>query len=939
MRGSSGWWLFVGVLLGACSSAAPPPSAPLPSWQALAQGTDRLPLDPSVDALVLRNGVTYLGRPSAKKDGVVRMSLVVRAGRLMEGADERGLAHFVEHVAFEGTTRFPQAALAEQLGGEATWLTADTNAFTGPDVTRYDLTTSSRDPEAIARTLRLLADWATAISFEPGAVDKQREIVLAERRQSTSAERRFAERREELLLLPEVASARSAVASATPDALRSFHKRWYQPQNLALIVTGDFDPPTLRRGMIEHFGAIPTAPNGTAAASAVPRAEAPRSTIVSDAEAFTDLLSVAWSRPPRRWTTRAEYGAYVLDQVLVTLIQRRLELASYDPTSSLLVVRVDTQREVTRDQLRVFAVGTPGSLLSATHEVTREIARLVARPFEPDELAAARARVEHQLEEGRTLGWGPDARTSSLLDHFTYGDSVVDNREFPALDGKALAACTLEAVNERARWWLQDEQPQLLALTNPRHGLVDSASFTSAASAGRAAAREPYAPAPVPELFIRFPPLAVKPRLEETPPGTDLKVWSFDNGLRVVFKPNKYEAGRVRLAAFGPQGTALGPADRAAQAQVALALGEFLGVGEHSHRTVQTILSRQDVTLKRWLTSDEAGFGGEASITGLRTMLQLINQRFTSPRRDVSELAAFRSLMRAIYSAGSPDLLGDAIERELWRGHPGHVTPSEADVERLELDEAVALQHEHFSAPGDFTWVMVGDAMTPHQQSQIVYLLGQYLGTLPASKARRPLAPDTQPREGITRVRVRQGTTERAKVMLVFHGQGPIPEAAEQELEALQYYAQMRLVNELRERLRAVYGVRASFSRDVPPRKGYRISFWFTCAPERAEELSRAALDVLERLKVEDPPAPLLQAMKQQREKHAEVGLYSNEAWLNALLDTYRRGLDPSKITSTWQTQAGIGVDELKESAARYLRADQYVEGILLPEEATAEQR
>jgi zinc protease len=921
-------------ILGSLASACRPASSPV-NGGALTQ-PDLLPADPAVHAEVLDNGVTYLSKRIASEQKVVQLSLVVRAGTFAEAESERGFAHFVEHLAFSGTRHFPRQQLRQFIGWQGTSLNAHVHGRTGPDWTYFDLQLPAQDPKALDRGTALLADWATAISFEPAAVLEERAVILAETIHRSDAVQHFGEQLSELLQTGSIAPAQAGAGTeeawkhASAAQLEAFYRHWYQPQNLALLAIGDFDPEEMRDRVVESLGKLPR-PEQPSPASRPERPAMPgeRITTLADPDSPLDEFVVASRSIGRRYSTRADHRERVLERLMTRMIEQRLEALPYRAGSHVIVPHADLAYAGSAALLTVSAVPQMGTMTLAGRELLVELERLERHQFLSEELSPARNWVQRQLAaEQQVRSSTRAAQTQALLEHFVYGTALVSPADVALLDRELLPSITLEELNQHLVQWLRAER-HLILLAGDAQTLPSEGEVAALAATARAATVEPYAVEPVPDaLMAELPRVTVS---RELPVGEGVWLWTLANGARVVFKATHYEPGRVQLLAFSPGGRAQSPRSYPGTLQLALEMADFMGVGRYSAYQVKAAFSNAGVTLTSWISNHEQGLNAGADSAGLGLLLQAIHERLSSPRRSATEFSAFREIEKTVLTvdARPSAFFAAEMERQVWGADPRYVAPEPAALEHLDLESSLALYRERFAPPGDLTFVIVGDAHAREVQE----LVERYLATLPAVERKTATTePEPQLRSGITRIRVQRGTADNAHVAVWFHGGGPLPKQARQELEALQYYLHLRLVEVLRGTLGGVYGVDVWHELEEPLQQNYRIGFSFDCVPERAEALKSAALEAIEELKRGGAAPALVQELKEQRARHARAGLTQNQFWLDELANAYRQGTDPVQIPRVWQTQAGIGSQELKSSAQRYLRSDQYVDAMLLPE-------
>jgi zinc protease len=895
---------------------------------------DLLPRDPAVHEEVLDSGVTYISQRGQSESGLVNLRLVVRVGTGSEREQERGFAHLVEHLAFSGTEHFPKEELRQFIGWQGMTINRHTSGRTEFAYTVYGLDLAGGEPNRLDRGMLVLREWAAGMEFAAPVVEAEQRVIRAETIHRSGWLERYAEELRQLRTtgstLTESGDGRKddAWEHATPAQLQSFYRRWYQPQNLAVVVAGPFDPDDMRDLVVEHFGDLPQPPQPSVPVTleAHPPAEK-RLTTLDAPDAPADRFVVAARRSVRPVATRADHRESLIDRLVARMIQQRLERSSYRPESPIFLPNADL--DAGPDLLRIEVTPRAGAMTRAAGEVLLELKRLEQHRFVGEELDPARRWLQVQRASDRSLAQGIGPRLDTLTEHFVDGTALVSFEQQELLDRQVLSSVALPEVNQQLDQWLQAQRHFMVVANDARDRLTES-DVEGLVVAAREAAVEPYRLDPVPSRLMPSPPAPVKIR-EETPGGEGVWVWNLNNGARVVFKPTHYDVDKVSLLAFGPGGTAQSPRPEVSKLRLSVELVDWLGFGDYSAREVKLALSSADVTLNSWISSHEHGLKATSSSAGLPLLFQAIHQRLSTPRPDDREFASLQDLYKIVraFEATPSQFFENEMERQLWEGHPEHVPPDAPTVEQLDAKSAVALYRERFARAGALTFVIVGSAHLADTRQ----LVEQYLATLPdAPKGESAPAPGAQRRPGITRVRVQRGTADEARVVVSFHGSGPLPKQARLELDALRFYLHLRLLESLRGRLGNVYTVDTRYELDEPPAQGYQIGFSFDCPPASAEALKRAALDVVEEMKRSDATPAIVSELKQQRTWQARARLTVNQFWLDELVNAHRRGEDPWKIPVLWKADTGLGGEDLKRSAQRYLRSDQYVDAILMPE-------
>lgn len=915
------------------SPAAPSPAAPSPA----------LPSDPLLETRVLENGVTYLSRVAPGNARRVVLGLVVKAGSLVEADDEQGLAHFVEHLAFESTRHHSRQELQAFFERAGMAVGAHSQGFTGPTNTRYLVEIPSDDPAILDRAVLILRDWAAGIHFEPAAIERVRRVLLAEKRSTTSSQRR-----QERLLKRLMQGSRWAeradpigletvIQSASAERLQSFYRRWYQPQNLAVVAFGVFDATAMQRRVEQHFGDMPRAESPTSP----PRFEVPLSVAEHvvfdvDPEASATGCMLTLKRKAQPIAREEDYRRQLMDHLLVWILQQRLRalpsvtdapLTSANATFRLIEAR-------TYEALHLSADTQPEQAARALGQLIGELERAARHGFHAAELERARPALALQFSSLETRTFRQLAE--EVMGHFLTQEIVIAAPTEVKLRQRLLASVSLEELNRHLARWMQQSEVYHVVMGRDVATLPTEAALRAAAAEARRAPLAPYVAAPVIESLMVELPASGKIVTETRFESIDAHEWKLSNGARVVFKATADEPGKIRLNAFSPGGTARSRLDDGPALRLAATMIAKLGLGSHDAVSTQRVLSELGIGIQPWIGDREEGIDATGSRERLPALFQALHLTASAPGRDATAWAAARSRVRQNLEARrvTPDtVFFDAINQEaLVNPSSASSLPAEA-VEQLSLDALRAFYLERLGDVGDFTFVFVGDS----SPTELKPLVEQYLASLPGTPRREAAAsPEAYYRPGVTRVRVQTGHGDKGKVTLIFHGNERLPGSAREELATLRRYLKMRLMDKLRGDLGGVYAVQVWANPFTPPRRGHEVVLEMDCRPDQCESLKQAALTVVTEIVRRGASSDQVGALRSHLARDAELAPTKTGFWQGELANAYRHQLDPAGIVATLSNGERITGAALQASARRYLRLDQYVDALLLPQEWTS---
>lgn len=935
----------------ACSSPSPPrprppgpdpvtPAAVAPTPPPAVEGP--APLWPHVRSGKLANGLTYYVMPHHQPEKRVSLWLAVNAGSLQEDDDQQGLAHFVEHMAFNGTAKYPKQAIIDYLEKIGMEFGPDVNAYTSFDETVYMLQVPTDDPSFVATGLDILRQWAGAISFEPVEVDKERGVVLEEWRLGRGADERIFDKQAPVLFggtryadrlpigKPEI------ITKGSRDAALRFYRDWYRPELMAVIVVGDVTPDAIVPQVERLFGDLtnPTTarprPGGGALASGDVRIA-----IDTDAELRRTSIELSALFPRRRESHRSDYRRFVIDGLYHQMFGARLAKLARRPDAPFVMAFSSTgaaTREFESYGRTVFA--KDGQTMAALEVLIGEEARVARHGFTAGELARAKLAYANRAAVSAAEWDQEDASeyASELTRHFFEQEIVIGRVAEEALAAEALPTITLDEVSRAAAEWTTGAT-QTIAIAAPADakGVPTAAEVRARVAAVMARPTEPWPEEPTPTSLLATAPTPGKIVAETPADQLDVIRWTLSNGAKVVLRPTTFDNQKVVLSAISTGGTAQWSDARFAKARLVDAAIDELGVGALTADQVEQYLADKAVAVWPYLGEQAEGLGGQAATDDLPTLLELVHAKMVAPRRDPEAFAAWqtgRAELVARRLAMPEVVFGDELGATLSGGHRRYRPVTAADILALDLDESLAAWRDRFGDAGDFTFVFTGNL----DPATLRPLVERYLASLPAT-GRREATVDLKVRrpKGVVRKVVKRGVEPKAVVQLTFHGDAAWSRAARRDLEFLAGVLDIRLREILREDLGGVYGVGVYGWIDRVPPSERSFIVRFGCAPENVATLEDAVMKEIARLQRDGVDPSYVAKVSETKRRAHEVALTTNDYWADLLAETALWNEDPQVELSSDAEAGAVDAAAVKAAARRYLDPKRRVVGVLLP--------
>ncbi len=905
-----------------------------------------MPTDPKVLHGTLANGLTWYVRANARPEARAVLRLVVNAGSVLEADDQLGLAHFLEHMAFNGTESFEKQELVDYLERIGMRFGADINAYTSFDETVYMLEVPTDSAGMLETGLQILEEWAHAITLDSLEIEKERGVVLEEWRLGQGAASRV--RDEQFPVLFQGSRYADRLPIGDPEiiqsfdhaALRRFYHDWYRPDLMAVIAVGDFDAADVASRIERRFSAIPARPD----APRRPEFDVPRhpETLVSsvtDPELQVSRVEVLWKLPPESDGTHADY-------------RRRMVERSWN---SMLNFRFF---EITRESEQppfLFAGSGKGSLVRGSEAFQLQAAvadgesragleRLLLEAERVERFGFTQAELDRQKADmlrGYERAWEEREKSESSTYAAEYARAFLQGESFPgieyeyALARRYIPGIQLDEVNRLGRQWISDSSRVLLAATPEKEGVEapTEAQLLAAFDAAVAASIE---------LTPWDDSDSDRPLLDELPAGgsvvaetrhesVNVTEWRLSNGVRVLAKPTEFKSDQVLFSARSPGGTSLASDEEYLSATWASSIVGASGAGEFSAVDIQKSLAGKAVSVSPFIGENEEGFSGSASPRDLEILFQLISLYATSPRRDET---AFGSLMSRVQTAianrgTSPEAVwADTLSVVLSQGHPRRQPPTPERIERVDLDQALSFYDERFADFGDFTFTFVGS----FDLAELRSLVELYLGSLPAtgrSEAWRDIG--VRPPGGVERRTVFMGSEPKARTAIVFTGPFEYDRANRMLLGATTDVLDIMLREVLREELGGTYGASVSVSSSRIPVERYGVRIGYGAEPERVEELTAATFAVIDSLTTYGASEANLDKVKETRRRSRETDLEDNGFWLAAISGYDRDGEPLGQILELDPLLEALTPESIGEAAGRWLDPERYVQVSLMP--------
>lgn len=915
-----------------------------------------LPLTPDVHYGVLENGLTFYIQHHEQPAGRVEMRLALRVGALQETEEQLGLAHFLEHMMFNGTERFPANELVDFFELNGMEFGPDLNAFTSHEATVYQLSIDATNPELYDTAWDVLLDWAVNATLDPVEVEKEVGVIIEEWRQrQQNASGRINEKAWPVIFGEDsryvtrdiIGGDMSVVESAPTEELRNFYETWYRPELMAVIVVGDVDVDDAEQRLREHFGPLTSPPDAPMPQQFdVDLHPDTRVGIITDPELPVTAVQLIGKIEGGGLVTLGDYRDSLRNRLFYAMLNERLQERQRKADAPFLQASAFGGGALGNIEPHGFTVySSEEGVIDAVAAVLDEVERVHRDGFSEGELADARADTlqfyENALEEKE---FRENTSIASEYQRHFLKDEISPGIEVELeLVNEMLPQLTLATMNERSGTLLE-EANRVLLLFGPERALEvlpDEDALLAELGASREVAA--YEEIEAVETLLETPPEPAAIVAEQEIDGAEwpLTEWTFANGVRLLLMPTDLAEREVSFAGLSPGGDSLFSDEEYLGATFVNGVVHQSGVGSVSQDQLERYLSGRTVRAGLSLSDTQERVNGFANNDELETLFQLVYLYLTQPQLDEGAFEAARA--REIDALKNRDLnpivaLTDAINELMTYGNdsPRYRPATIEEMETLDADAAFASWRARWQEAGDFTFALVGS----FEHDDVRELAQRYLGNLPSAGGTETWLDRTLPFPNEIRERdVYAGIEEQVIFLVAWGGEFTGDKQDSVDMRALGDIANQRFIEDLREDLSGAYSPWASASVSEIPSPGYILQGVVFTNPEKYEALRETAFGILTDLRDEGPTEEEVEGVRTQRINNIEEAREQNGYWLSALRRVIM-GLESdygyTRDSSSWWEN--LTAEAIQEQAGIAIRDDAWLLATLFPEALDPEQ-
>lgn len=914
----------------------------------MAQGlelTDKLPNDSKVLTGTLDNGMKYYIRSNAIPAKRAEFTLVVNAGSVQEDEDQQGLAHFTEHMAFNGTKNFPKNELVNYLESLGMKFGPEVNAYTSFDETVYGIKVPTDDSKTVDNGLLVLYDWASQLSLDTDMIDAERGVIHEEWRMGQGAMDRMQRKYLGVIFHNSTYAERlpiglmSVVDGCNPDALRRFYKDWYRPDLMAVVIVGDFDAKEMEQKVKDLFGKIEKRDNPRKhIAPDIPDHNETLVCVASDPESPLSMVQMFYKHPRTSTVTVGDYREDIIGMLFSSMITNRLTeltmlenppyaqgMAAYSdfigPKSIYVSIGVVQNNDIqkTIDALVTENVRMQQHGFTAT-ELEREKASLL-KMIEKQYNERAKQESEAFVNE---------YKANFLATHTPYPGIEFEYELFK----KYVPTITLEEINAFGAKMTPDKNAVIVVLTPEKEGVVipTEAEVLKMYNDAKGKKVEAYVDKVSDKPLISELPAKGKVAKKLVNKDFGYETWTLKNGVKVVIKTTDFKDDEILFEAKSEGGWSLYDQKDDISSKYAADIAMESGLGDFDKTELQKFLSGKNVSLQPYIGETTEGMSGSCSVSDFETLLQMIHVSFTKPRVSESSFHSYINKERGVLENSMLDPQGawsDTMRTTMSNNNMRRraITPEildEADYKRVKY-----IYNQRFSDPGNFTFYFIGNV----DKKQAKVLVEKYLGSLPMvqkTETFKDLGIRTP--KGIIEKTVNKGKDPKCMEVINFHGAFEYTAANRLELDAVCKILSTRLLEEIREKESGVYTIGAYPSSFKTTHQGYVVTIFFSCDPEREVELRTKIFAIIKSLQTDGFNATDVQKVVEKEKREFETSVKENSYWKKTVIEVVEGKFTADDYKNYNAMIESISVGTMKAAAIKYFDEKNYVKIMLAPE-------
>ncbi len=903
-----------------------------------------LPLNKDVRYGKLANGLTYYIQQNKKPENRVELRLAVNAGSNQEDETQKGLAHFVEHLAFNGSKHFSKNELVNYLEGIGTKFGAHLNAYTSFDETVYQLQLPTDKKEILDKGLTVLEDWASGLSFDTTEIDKERGVVFSEWRSGLGANKRLLDKYLPVLYYKSQYADRLPIGDTATilhgkyERLTSFYKTWYRPNLMAVIVVGDINIDEMEKEIKKRFGSLKNPINEAEKITyTLPEHKETLVSISTDPEATYSRAMIVYKHKAEDNNSVDGYKRYLTNSLFNSMLNNRLQelLQQVNPPIFAAYSSYDSETRA-NDAYTLTGIAKSGKTIDALKILLIENERLRRYGFTQTELD--RQKIELLTYYENAAKEADKTESSSLVQE--YVSNFLENQPSPGIQmeydlaKKLLPTISIKDLNLLPLKYITDNNC-VIVLTAPeteKKWLPWEKDVKEIAEKIKTSEITPYNDKIIDKPLLSKLPKS-SPIIKETK-NTKYNITTLElkNGVRVLLKPSTFKNDEILMTAYSPGGTSLYSDVDYMSADYSNAIVIESGLSTFDKLTLQKILTGKTASAYPYVGELNEGFNGSSNQKDFEVMLQLTYLYFTKPRKSLNDFYTFISKEKSATESilDNPNAFySNKFQNLIYQNNIRRGITTIDKIDKVDFEKSFKIYQERFKDASDFTFVFVGN----FEVEKMKPMLETYLGGLPSKGQKETWKdPNIIKKSGIVKSSNTMGKTQKDLVGIHFHGQTTWSEDDNYIFNSMIKVLDIQLREAMREDKGGVYGVGVNGAFVQRPKNTYGITIQFNTEPKRVDELIKSVYDNIDSLKNNLTTNEKIKKVQETQRREREMDLKENGYWLGTLKYYDEYGKDINTLDNYNKQIDALTPEKIKTAVNKYFDMKNYVEIILGPE-------
>jgi len=909
------------------------------------KGEKKLDIDPQVTIGHLENGLTYYIRENKKPENRADFRLVVNAGSVLENENQQGLAHLLEHMAFNGTVHYKKQELVDYFESIGVAFGPDLNAYTSFDETVYMIEVPTDDKDIIQQAIQILEDWAHGILLEDEDIDGERPVVGEEWRLGQGASQRMFNK-----IFPVVfhnsqygkrlpIGKKAVIDTAHYSTIRSFYTDWYRPDLISVVAVGDFDKSEMEKLIHTHFNrlAMPENPRERTKYPVPDHAET-LVAIATDIEAPYTAVSIDYKFDNKEENTTQDYRHRIERNLFSGMLKNRLdELTKASEPSLIYGTAYFNDMVLTKDGFTLFAVVNDDDIMKGIQTLLVEGQRLNLHGFTITELEREKKQILREIQKAFDEREKTESRSfvREYVSNFLSGEPIPGVASELEMHKNFLPYINIDEINKLSHQYMKDFNRVVSVRAPKKEGIniPNESEILNIFEEVKNIPILPYVDAISNEPLISVSPDPGKIISENIHSSVGITEWTMDNGVRVLLKPTDFKNDEILFKALSPGGTSLSEDTNFLSANLATDIISESGLGNFSSIQLEKKLSGKIVNISPYISELYEGLRGSASPQDIETLFQLIFLHITEARLDSSAYNSFLTRTSGWlenWKSRPESVFQDTLTATLTQNHIRKRPLTSELLMETDLHTAVNFYRDRFGDAGDFTFIIVGnfsiDIIKP--------LVLQYLGSLPTkNRSESWVNHNISPPKGNINKSVYRGIEPKGLTQIIYTGDCEWSRQSRYDFLSMIEVLKIKMREVLREDMGGVYGVRIQGDMSHYPKESFSISIGFGCDPERVDELTTAVKEQIQLIMEEGTTDKYLHKVKETQRRRHEVDLKNNRYWMNITEFAVKHDLDLDIVNSYGELVNNLTLNTIHKTANQYFSTDNVIQVTLYPKQ------